>query len=214
MLESPRILENAIEVSQDNPSQGLELARQALQVAELRCQRVRCLTIVASDLNRLTEVKKAAETIMFKGLPGISRQRAHLAWLEAVICIELAEYRPDDTRNLRRAAFPLFTTACRGFHALGLADLHAATWADRGAALALGEPLKFSARIAHRSKSPQRVTPPPFSERYVKLSAPILAGNPSPLLSLRKATKQGIPLLRYPQEVDTQLVAAPLLPIP
>jgi hypothetical protein len=147
---------------------------------------------------------------IFKGLPGISRQRAHLAWLEAVICIALAEYRPADTRSLRKTAFPLFTTACRGFHALGLADLHAAVWADRGAALALGEPLKFSYRIAHRSKNPQRITPPPFTERYVELAAPIIAGNPFPLLSLRNATKQGVPLLRYPQKVDTQAAPAPL----
>jgi hypothetical protein len=320
---SPTLLERAIEVSNNDPWNGLTLAREALKETELRCLKVRCLAVIGRVLTQLGHVDQAALTFFFgytaaencrcccpildrntsallcklgklelavavasravetssprqlpvsllfrafmlqeAGRPGaaadlcaalpeltpgstdhtnallsladalclsrteeslgqartilarvrksfigvenIPLQRAHLEWIEGLVELALSEIQPKESRNLRKSGLRKLAMACRRFHHLGLAALHAAAWADRCSALALnaridGARQDFHTRINYIPTQSFRVVPTPFGP-FADLAAPILAGDPSPLLKFRKATEQGDPLLPYPGE--------------
>jgi hypothetical protein len=139
----------------------------------------------------------------FKGLRDVSMQRAHFAWLTGQVKASLTQFRPADGWSLINEASDSLAAGCRKFRLLKLPTYHAACWADWAAVQYMKARLFDRARVSFSdrlswvpARRDQRV-PPPFGS-FTNSAAPILTGDPSPLLTFRQATEQGDPLLPYP----------------
>jgi hypothetical protein len=140
----------------------------------------------------------------FKGLRDVSMQRGHLSWLTGQVKASLTEFRPADGWILINEASDALSAGCRKFKVLKLPAYHAACWADWAAVQYMKmrnfdrARMSFSDRLSWTPARRDRQTPNPFGI-FADSAAPILAGDPSPLLAFREETKRGEPLIPFPE---------------
>jgi tetratricopeptide (TPR) repeat protein len=167
---------------------------------------VLALSKTAEDLEQayalLPDLREA-----FKGLEEVSRQRAHLSWLEGVVCAALAETdaRRGEARQLQTDARDALRVTTRRFHRLRLFEEQAAAWADLVAvelkldltAFSVRDSEPWTWRLTHHAKRSNRRIPLP-SGRFHELAKAVLEGNTHLLRRLREATGQASTIVPYP----------------
>ncbi len=160
-----------------------------------------------ADLVRIFELLPEIR-VSFRNLPDLSRQRAHLAWLDGATRAALAEFRPAQAKILRQQARESLRAAVRRFKGLKLDDEQAAAWADLAAVLLRSPRARYASPAGGEFWSEcLKRRPPNRPDRWIPLpsgqfQAPareILRGNPSRLRRFRDSTRQSPPIVPYPE---------------
>jgi hypothetical protein len=166
-----------------------------------------------ADLVRIFELLPEIRDA-FRDLPDLSRQRAHLAWLDGATRAALAEFRPSQAKVLRRQARESLRAAVRRFKGLKLEAEQAAAWADLAAVLLRAPRARYASSAGGEVWSeclkrrppnrPDRWIPFP-SGRFEAPAREILEGNPGRLRRFRDSTGQSPPIVLYPEVRDQTL---------